>query len=266
METIATEIIYMSTLSDLFDISGKCAIVTGASRGLGAAAAEGLAEAGANVILIGRDIQTLNEQGRSLQRFGTETFAVQCDVSKPRQISTAVSRIQKKFGSIDILLNNAGIIKRWPAADYPLEDWQSVINTNLTGLFLMAQAVGQIMIEQGQGKIINIASLLSFSGGKFVPAYTASKHGVAGITKALSNEWASQGVNVNAIAPGYFETDATEALRSNHKRFRELNERIPVGRWGKPEDLKGTILYPASKASDYVHGHVLVVDGGWMGS
>ena len=256
----------MSILSDLFDVSGKCAVVTGASRGLGKAAAEGLAEAGANVVLIGRDTQTLNDQSREFERFDIQTLPLQCDVSHPQQIANAVSRIQKNFGKIDILVNNAGIISRWPAADYPLEEWQKVIDTNLTGLFLMAQAVGRIMLEHGNGKIINIASLLSFTGGKFVPAYTASKHGVAGITKALSNEWASQGINVNAIAPGYFETDATEALRKDRKRYKELSERIPVGHWGVPEDLKGTILYLASKASDYVHGHIVVVDGGWAGS
>ena len=251
--------------SDLFDISGKSAIVTGASRGLGAAAAETLAEAGANVTLIGRELQTLKEQARYLEKYGGETLPVRCDVSKHRQVANAISRAQKAFGSIDILVNNAGIIKRWPAADYPLDEWQKVLDINLTGMFLMAQGVGRIMIESGGGKIINIASLLSFQGGKFVPAYTASKHGVAGLTKALTNEWASQGINVNAIAPGYFETEATKPLRKDRKRLKQLNERIPANRWGKPDDLKGTILYLASKASDYVHGHVLVVDGGWMG-
>ncbi len=254
----------MSILSDLFDISGKNALVTGASRGLGAAAADGLAQAGANVALIGRDSRTLAERGRELRAHGVETLPVRCDVSKPKQIANAISRTQKEFGSIDILINNAGIIKRWPAADYPLEDWQNVIDINLTGVFLMAQGVGRVMIENGGGKIINIASLLSYSGGRFVPAYTASKHGVAGLTKALANEWAEHNVNVNAIAPGYFETEATEALRKDRKRFRELSKRIPAGRWGLPDDLKGTILYLASKAGNYVHGQTIVVDGGWM--
>lgn len=254
----------MSIIEKLFDVSGKCAIVTGASRGLGAAAAHALAEAGANVVLVGRDADTLKEQQDYIKKkFKSEALRVKCDVSRPKQVANVVSRAQRAFGSIDILVNNAGIIARWPATAHPLEDWKKVLDVNLTGQFLMAQNVGRVMIERGGGKIINIASLLSFTGGKLVPAYAASKHGVAGLTKALANEWASQGVNVNAIAPGYFETDATAQLRKNRKRNKELTERIPVGKWGKPEDLKGTILYLASQASDYVHGHVLVVDGGW---
>ena len=254
----------MSSILNLFDLTGKNALVTGASRGLGLAAAEALARAGANVALIGRDTDTLKEAQHTLAPYEVETIRVRCDVSKPKQVTTAISRTQNKFGSIDILINNAGIISRWPATAYPLEEWKKVLDVNLTGQFLMAQNVGRIMLERGGGKIINIASLLSFSGGKMVPAYTASKHGVAGLTKALSNEWAGQGINVNAIAPGYFETEATEALRKNRKRFKELSERIPAGRWGKPDDLQGAILFLASAASDYVHGHVLTVDGGWM--
>lgn len=254
----------MSSILNLFDLTGKNAIVTGASRGLGAAAAEALARAGANVALVGRDTDTLRETQNHLAQYNVETIRVRCDVSKPKQVATVISRTQSKFGGIDILINNAGIISRWPATAYPLDEWKKVLDVNLTGQFLMAQNVGRIMLERGGGKIINIASLLSFSGGKMVPAYTASKHGVAGLTKALSNEWAGQGINVNAIAPGYFETDATEALRKNRKRFKELSERIPAGRWGKPEDLQGAILFLASAASDYVHGHVLTVDGGWM--
>lgn len=254
----------MSSISNLFDVAGKNAIVTGASRGLGAAAAEALAEAGANIALIGRDSATLAAERERLAKHGVRTLGVKCDVSKPRRIEAAIERVAREFGRIDILINNAGVIARYPATEYPPDEWGRVLDTNLTGVFLMAQGVGRIMIEQGSGKIINIASLLSFSGGRTVAAYTASKHGVAGITKALANEWAGRGVNVNAIAPGYFETDATEALRSDRKRYRELSGRIPAGRWGLPEDLKGTILYLASRASDYVHGHVLVVDGGWM--
>ncbi|MGE3800370.1 MAG: glucose 1-dehydrogenase [Candidatus Kapaibacterium sp.] len=256
----------MSNLANLFSLSGKTAVVTGASRGLGAAAAEALAEAGANVVIIGRESTSLNERASELQTLGVKALPIRCDMSRPKQIANAISKGQKEFGTIDILVNNAGIIKRWPATDYPLDDWQNVLNVNLTGAFLMAQGVGRIMIENGGGKIINIASLLSYSGGKFVPAYTASKHGIAGITKALANEWAGKKVNVNAIAPGYFETDATEALRKDRKRFKELSSRIPAGRWGVPDDLKGTVLYLASKASDYVHGQVIVVDGGWMSS
>ncbi len=248
---------------ELFDLKGKRAIVTGASRGLGAAAAEALASAGVNLVLVGREQSTLDSRAEELSGYGVDLYPVRCDVSRPKQISTAISRAQRALGGVDILVNNAGVITRWPAADYPLEDWKRVIDTNLTGLFLFAQGVGRIMIEQGHGKIINIASLLSFSGGRFVPAYTASKHGVAGVTRALSNEWAQHGVNVNAIAPGYFVTDATEAVRNDRKRKKELTARIPAGRWGNPEDLAGPILFLSSAASNYVHGHVMLVDGGF---
>lgn len=250
----------------LFDLTGRRAIVTGASRGLGAAAAEALAAAGANLVLVGRERSTLEERASDLASYGVDISVVRCDVSRPKQITQAISRAQRTLGGIDILVNNAGTIARWPAADYPLEEWQKVIDTNLTGLFLFAQGVGRIMIDQGSGKIINIASLLSFTGGRFVPAYTASKHGVAGVTRALANEWASQGVNVNAIAPGYFITDATEGVRKDRKRKKEITARIPVGRWGDPKDLAGSILFLSSAASDYVHGHILTVDGGFEAS
>ena len=248
---------------ELFNVQGKRAIVTGASRGLGAAAAEALAAAGVDLALVGRDRATLEERAESLSGYGVALHPIRCDVSRPKLITTAISRAQRLLGGIDILINNAGMITRSPAADYPVEDWQQVIDTNLTGLFLFAQGVGRIMIEQGSGKIINIASLLSFSGGKFVPAYTASKHGVAGVTKALANEWAQHGVNVNAIAPGYFVTDATEAIRKDRKRKKELTARIPAGRWGDGGDLAGPILFLSSAASDYVHGHIMLVDGGF---
>lgn len=249
--------------STLFGLEGKRAVVTGASRGLGAAAAEALAAAGANLVLIGRERSSLEKRAEELARTGVEITSVRCDVSKPKQIATAITRAQRALGGIDILVNNAGVVARWPAADYPLEEWRRVLDTNLTGLFLFAQGVGRVMIESGGGKIINIASLLSFSGGIFVPAYTASKHGVAGVTKALANEWAQHNVNVNAIAPGYFETDATESIRTDRNRKKSVTERIPAGRWGKPEDLAGAIIFLASDASRYVHGHILTVDGGW---
>lgn len=256
----------MFSVSTLFDVAGRNAIVTGASRGLGRGAAEALAEAGANVALMGRDTERLKEAAEELKKYGTDIFPVRCDVTRPRQITAAIGKAAARFGRLDVLVNNAGVIARYPAADYPLDEWNRVIETNLTGVFLMAQSVGRIMLEQKSGKIINIASLLSFSGGKNVPAYTAGKHGVAGITKALSNEWAGSGVNVNAIAPGYFHTDATEALRRDRKRYRELTARIPAGRWGEPDDLKGAIIFLSSRASDYVHGHILTVDGGWQAS
>jgi 2-deoxy-D-gluconate 3-dehydrogenase len=168
------------------------------------------------------------------------------------------------MGDIDILVNNAGTIRRHPAAQFPVEDWDAVVRTNLDSVFFLSQAVGRGMLERKRGKIINIASLLSFSGGITVPAYAASKHAVAGLTKALANEWAASGVQVNAIAPGYFETDNTEALRADAKRSAEILGRIPAGRWGRPEDVAGAAVFLSSSAADYVNGHVLVVDGGWM--
>jgi 2-deoxy-D-gluconate 3-dehydrogenase len=248
----------------LFDLNGKTAIITGASRGLGAAAAEALAGAGANVVLIGREMATLKEQAEQIARFGTSALPLRCDMSSSDDIHNAVAAAREEFGAIDILVNNAGIIRRGPAAEYSLEDWNAVVAVDMTGLFLMAQEVGRGMIERRSGKIINIASLLSFSGGLNVIAYTASKSAVAGITRALANEWARHGVNVNAIAPGYFHTEATAALEQNKERYNALLARIPAGRWGDPDDLKGAILFLASRASDYVHGHILAVDGGWM--
>ena len=168
------------------------------------------------------------------------------------------------MGRVDILVNNAGTIRRHPAAQYPAEDWDAVIRTNLDAVFFLSQAIGRGMLERKQGKIINVASLLSFSGGITVPAYTASKHAVAGLTKALANEWAASGIQVNAVAPGYFSTDNTQALRADPKRSTEILGRIPAGRWGAPEDLAGAVVFLSSSAADYVNGHVLVVDGGWM--
>lgn len=248
----------------LFDLTGRTALVTGASRGLGAAAAEILAEAGTSVALIGREMDTLRASEEKVQSYGAETLAVRCDMSNPQDVQRAVAETRERFGSIDILVNNAGIIRRSPAENYSLDDWNAVMSVNATGPFLMAQEVAHGMLEQGSGKIINIASLLSFSGGLNVVAYTASKSALAGITRALANEWGRRGINVNAIAPGYFHTEATSALRDNPERYNALLARIPAGRWGDPEDLKGAILFLASRASDYVHGHILAVDGGWM--
>jgi len=252
------------SIAGLFDLTGKNAVVTGASRGLGEAAATALAEAGANVALIGRETETLRTVATRLETLGVGTAALRCDMGRSEEVVRAAAETLDRFGSIDILVNNAGIIRRSPASEYPLEDWQAVLDVDLTGAFLMAREIGRTMIERGSGKIINIASLLSFSGGLNVIAYTAAKSGLAGITKSLANEWARHGVNVNAIAPGYFVTEATAALRSDPDRSRSLLTRIPAGRWGVPDDLKGTIVYLASSASDYVNGHILAVDGGWM--
>ena len=251
------------SLQTLFGLEGKCAIVTGASRGLGRAAAIALSTAGANVALVGRDRAALKESLEQLPE--RHHLIVEADVTHPDEMMSALATIESKLGTPDILVNNAGVIRRSPAIDYSAHDWNEVLDTNLSAVFSWAQAVGKMMIEQGSGKIINLASLLSFSGGLNVAAYAAAKGGVAQLTKALSNEWAKYGVCVNAIAPGYFVTEATAALRSNSERSQQLLGRIPAGRWGEPEDLAGAVLFLASRASDYVTGHVLVVDGGYLG-
>lgn len=249
---------------DLFDLSGRTALVTGASRGIGAAAAEALAVAGADVVLLARDLDGLRATAARVEARGRQAHLVDCDLSRTEAIGGAVERASAALGRIDILVNNAGIIRRSPALEYSLEDWRAVLDVNLTAVFRLCQEVGREMIERGSGKIITIASLLSFSGGLNVIGYTASKSAVAGLTRGLANEWARHGVNVNAIAPGYFHTEATAALQSDPARYEALRARIPAGRWGDPDELGGTIVYLASPASDYVHGHILAVDGGWL--
>lgn len=248
----------------LFDLADSVAVVTGASRGLGGVAADALASVGASVALIGRHQSTLDARARNLEKHEVETFPLVCDMSQPGAIVEGVERVVERFGRIDILINNAGIIRRSPAVEYSLDDWSDVLAVNLTAPFLMAREVGKRMLDQGSGKIINLASLLSFSGGMNVVAYTASKHAVAGLTRSLANEWGRGGIRVNAIAPGYFHTEATEAIQNNPERYEYLRSRIPVGRWGEPDELRGTVIFLASHASDYINGHVLVVDGGWM--
>jgi 2-deoxy-D-gluconate 3-dehydrogenase len=248
---------------DSFSLKGKSALVTGSSRGLGAAIAFAFAEAGAEVALHGS--QSIPESTwQKLNKVGTRSIALQGDVCDPFACSALIDQVVSEFGSIDILVNNAGTIRRSPAADYPIDDWYTVLETNLSSVFRLSQLAGRHMLAQGSGKIINIASLLTFQGGIFVPAYAAAKGGVGQLTKALANEWASKGVNVNAIAPGYMETDNTEALRNDSSRSRQILERIPAGRWGSPNDLAGAAVFLASPASDYIHGHVLAVDGGWL--
>lgn len=237
--------------------------MTGSSRGLGAAIAVALAEAGARVAVHGSSTPPEATRQR-IAECGAEAVALAGDVGEREVCARLVEETVSKLGAIDILVNNAGIIRRSAAAEQSEKDWMTVLNVNLSAVFRLTQHAGQHMLARGSGKIINIASLLSFQGGIFVPAYAAAKGGVVQLTKAFANEWAAKGVNVNAIAPGYMATDNTEALRKNPERSRQILERIPVGRWGNPDDLAGAAVFLASPASDYVNGHVLVVDGGWL--
>ncbi len=248
---------------DSFNLKGKSALVTGSSRGLGAGIAIALAQAGANVAVHGSSSAPKATQHK-VQALGVDFIALAGDVGDAAVCARLVEETVCHFGSIDILVNNAGIIRRAPAAEYPEEDWAALIDVNLSSVFRLTQLAGRHMLRRGSGKIINIASLLTFQGGILVPAYAAAKGGVGQLTKAFANEWASKGVKVNAIAPGYMATDNTEALQNNPERARQILERIPAGRWGNPEDLGGAAVFLASSASDYIHGHILVVDGGWL--
>jgi 2-deoxy-D-gluconate 3-dehydrogenase len=249
---------------DAFRLDGKVALITGSSTGLGAAIAMALAEAGANVACHG-NTHAPDASCAAVTKAGRKAFALTGDLSDRATPRTLIDRTIAHFGQLDILVNNAGTIRRAPATDYSEEDWATVIEVNLSSVFRMAQLAGRHMIDRGGGKILNIASLLSFQGGITVPAYAASKGGVAQLTKALANEWAAKNINVNAIAPGYMRTDNTRALQQDEMRNRQILERIPAGRWGEPEDLVGAAVFLCSAASDYINGHVLVVDGGWMG-
>ncbi len=247
-----------------FKLDGKVALVTGASAGLGAAIAVALAEAGADVACHGNS-RAPDATCETIKGLGRRALAVRGNLQNrvvPREL---VDTTIRELGQMDILINNAGMIRRAPATDYSEEDWSTVIEVNLSALFRLSQLAGRHMIERGHGKIVNIASLLSFQGGLTVPAYAASKGGVAQLTKALANEWAAKGVNVNAIAPGYMRTDNTLALQQDETRNRQILERIPAGRWGESADLAGAAVFLSSAASDYLHGHILTVDGGWMG-
>ena len=245
-----------------FSLVGRTAIVTGAGRGLGQGIALGLARAGADLVLVGLP-DTQQETRDAVAAMGREVQVVDLDMGDhPACQRTAEQLVADR--RIDILVNNAGIISREDSASVTLDDWARVLDVNLTGLFLLTQGVGRSMIAQGSGKVISIASLLSFQGGIRVASYTATKHAVAGLTRALANEWAQYGVQVNAIAPGYMATDNTAPLRADPARSAAILERIPAGRWGTPDDVAGAAVFLASGASDYVTGHVLVVDGGWM--
>lgn len=246
-----------------FDLKGKLALVTGASQGLGKGIAIGLAKAGADIVIIDRNKNAATI--REIQELGVSCEAVEFDLSQIDRFDELVDGIYRKYGHIDVLVNNAGVQRRHPSVEFPIEDWNFVIGVNMNAVFFLCQSVGRVMLKQGSGKIINMASLLSFQGGFTVPAYTASKSAVMGFTKALANEWAAQGINVNCIAPGYMATTMNTAIMEDEDRNRQISERIPAGRWGTPEDLAGAAVFLASSASDYVHGHTLVVDGGWMG-
>lgn len=253
----------MSFQLDYFSLKGKTALVTGARTGIGQAISVGLAAAGAHLILVGHQDNMQETQDKITELQGTyETFLI--DLSNVENLQSNLQPILDKY-TIDILVNNAGIIYREPAAAHNVQEWNRVMDVNINSVFTLCQTIGKQMIEKESGKIINIASLLSFQGGINVPSYTTSKHAIAGLTKALANEWAAFGVQVNAIAPGYISTNNTEALRNNEERNKSILERIPAGRWGQADDLAGTAVFLASRASDYVSGHVLVVDGGWMG-
>lgn len=248
-----------------FKLNGKVALVTGASSGLGQAMAIALAQAGADVICHASQSGKCAETVAEIEKLGRKSGEVFGDLadktSSPRFFAKAV----EMYGKVDILINNAGTIRRALAIDYSEQDWETVLEVNLSSIFRLSQIAAQSMIENGGGKIVNIASLLSFQGGLTVPAYTASKSGVAGLTKAFANEWAKHNINVNAIAPGYFATNNTKALQADENRNRQILERIPAGRWGNPADLAGAVVFLSSSASDYLQGHILVVDGGWMG-
>ncbi len=247
-----------------FDLTGKAAIVTGANTGLGQAIAEALAAAGADIAAVGRTPPA--ETRQAVEALGRKFVSISADLSSLDPIERVVADALAGLGGVDILVNNAGVIRRNDALDFTEADWDAVMDVNLKTTFFLTQAVARRMVEQGRGgKIVNIASMLSFQGGIRVPSYTAAKSGLAGLTKALANEWAQLGINVNAIAPGYFETNNTEALRADEARSRDILARIPAGRWGRPADLGGAAVFLASAASDYVHGALLAVDGGWLG-
>jgi 2-deoxy-D-gluconate 3-dehydrogenase len=251
-------------LQQQFGLENKVAIVTGASRGLGQAMAIALGEAGATVVAVGSKVENLANTIELLNAKGIRCLALGCEQSDSLQIKQTIAATMEAFGRIDILVNNAGTIKRAPAHEFSDEDWNEVININLNGVFKFCREAGKHMLAQGSGKIINIASLLSFSGGITVPAYAASKGGVAQLTKALANEWAASNIQVNAIAPGYFETDNTYNLRQDTARYKSITDRIPSGVWGKPADLAGATVFLSSNAANYINGHIMLVDGGWM--
>jgi len=249
---------------DNFRLDGRVALVTGASQGLGQAMAIGLAEAGADIVALDR--KDSEQTGQIVGGLGRRFKEVRCDLRQASvtDLQQIVAQVVADLGHLDVLVNNAGIIRRAPALDFSEADWDDVLHINLKAAFFLAQAAARVMIGQGRGKIINVASMLSFQGGIIVPSYTAAKSGIAGVTRALANEWAKHHINVNAIAPGYMATDNTAPLRADPDRSATILDRIPAGRWGVPDDLKGVVVFLASAASDYLHGAIVPVDGGWL--
>ena len=245
-----------------FSLAGRCAMITGANTGIGQGVAIALAAAGADIIAVGRSDSA--ETQSAVLNMGRRFSAIHADLSQPQGMSAVAEAAFAEFGKIDILVNNAGIIRRSDAVDFAAADWDAVMDVNLKSAFFLTQAVGRRMIEARRGKVINIASMLSFQGGIRVASYTASKSALAGLTRLLANEWAAKGVNVNAIAPGYIATSNTRALQADETRNREILARIPAGRWGQPSDIGGAAVFLAASASDYVHGAIIPVDGGWL--
>jgi 2-dehydro-3-deoxy-D-gluconate 5-dehydrogenase len=248
-----------------FDLSGRTALVTGCRRGIGKAAAVALAAAGADVVGVSASLEPESEVAAEVEALGRGFRSYRCDFADRAAVYELVASVRRDVGVVDVLVNNAGTIARAPAAEHPDDLWDRVLEVNLTAQFVLSRELGQDMLARGRGKIVFVASLLSFQGGITVPGYTASKSGIAGLTKALANEWAGAGVNVNAVAPGYVATDNTQALRDDPVRRKQILVRIPAGRWAEPEDIAGAILFLSSPAADYVHGVVLPVDGGWLG-
>jgi 2-deoxy-D-gluconate 3-dehydrogenase len=245
-----------------FSLEGKVALVTGANKGLGQAIALALAQAGADVAAVSR-VPAIETRAK-VENLGRKFIGIEADLISVKPNDQIIEKTMSGLGRLDILVNNAGIIRRQDAVDFSEQDWDEVMNVNIKSAFFLCQAAGRLMIQQGSGKIINIASMLSFQGGIRVPSYTASKSGIAGITKLLACEWASKGLNINAIAPGYMATDNTEQLRADAERSSDILKRIPAGRWGEPADIGGTAVFLASRASDYLNGAIIPVDGGWL--
>ncbi|MCM3381117.1 glucose 1-dehydrogenase [Shouchella rhizosphaerae] len=251
-------------MKNLFDLSGKVAVITGGSRGIGKGIATGLAHAGADLVLVQRT-ENHSLKSKLEEETGVRCASIQADLSKLEEVKQVIPQALDKMGKVDILINNAGIQRRSPAVDFLEQDWDAVMQVNLKAVWMLCQQAGKYMLANGQGKIINVASLNSFQGGINIPAYASAKGAVAQLTKALANEWSSKGINVNGIVPGYVATDMNEALIADPVRSRQILERIPAGRWGSADDFAGAAIYLASEASSYVHGHLLAVDGGWLG-